>query len=174
MLVQVAKHTQAWLNLLGVGGPSRDEMFNFMNVTNKLASSEEVIDGRPDHSELVRIARIIYMINRRPPIRYHVTGQCYENYHLSKYICMHADLKSDSGLVYHGPLLHAPPAASLPQFYGEFAYRYVGGAIFYAGYFDQGIPSGECRISIEGKKNCYGMMRSFREDNDIVLSFTRS
>ena len=170
--LEIAKITQAWLYSIGVGGPTRDAMFNFMSATNKLASSEEVIDGRPDDSELSRLARIVYMINRKPPIHYHVTGHCYENCNLKKYICMHIDLGSDSGLVYHGPLLYAPPAASLPQFYGEFAYRYIGGSIYYAGYFNNGIPSGECRIAIEGKKNCYGKMRSFHENSDVLLRFS--
>ena len=169
-MYQIAKLAQAWL---GVGGLSRDEMFNFMNATNKLASSEDVVDGIPDDAEKSRLARIIYMISRKPPIHYHITGHCYENCKLNKYISTHLDLAKNSGLVYHGPLLYAPPSVSLPQFYGEFAYRYIGGSIYYAGYFHQGIPSGECRIAIEGKKNCYGTMRSFRKEAELVLLFSR-
>jgi hypothetical protein len=37
MLVQVAKYTQAWLNILGVGGPSRDEIVQLYECNQQVS-----------------------------------------------------------------------------------------------------------------------------------------
>jgi hypothetical protein len=156
---------------LNLGKPSRDKMFDFMTETDKRARANKSADGVPDKDDLSRISKVLYSINREAPVHWFIVGHCYENCSISKYISLHKDMGGESGLVYHGPMVKTHSRNALPHHYGEFAYRYVGGSIYYAGYFDHGIPSGECRVSIEGIKDCYGTMRGSNENGVIRLRF---
>jgi hypothetical protein len=151
---------------LNLGKPSKDEMFHFMTETDRRAKANKAVDGVPTKEDLSRLSRILRIINREAP-----EHSFFHNYS-NKYISLHQNIGENSGLVYHGLLVKTHPYDALPHQYGEFAYRYVNGSIYYAGYFDCGIPWGECRISIEGIKDCYGIMRGFGEHDKIKLSFS--
>ncbi|MBE9046714.1 hypothetical protein IQ255_20260 [Pleurocapsales cyanobacterium LEGE 10410] len=140
--------------------PSNEQMFQFMSETDSKAKADTLDDGIPDDKDLSRLSHIFRYIWKNP--------NGYRSYHdfSRKYLCLYQNMGKDSGLVYCGSMSN-----NIPQGYGEVAYRYVGGAIYYAGYFDNGFPCGECRFSIRGSKSCYGSIQTFVRDNKVKHSF---
>ncbi|MGK7896464.1 MAG: hypothetical protein AB4372_23315 [Xenococcus sp. (in: cyanobacteria)] len=136
-----------------------------MSETDKRAKANKAVDGIPNTDDLSRISHILYLIHRDVPTHYY-----FDNYS-NKYISLHKDIGYDTGLVSYAAIVKTNPYNGFLHGYAKFAYRYHAGSIFYEGFFDCGIPSGECRFSIEGIKDCYGIMNGVGEPDKLKLSF---
>ncbi|MCZ8066265.1 MAG: hypothetical protein ACK5QJ_07535 [Microcystis sp.] len=147
-----------------LGYPSKDEMFSFFNETDKKAQGGDV-SAVPTQDELKRLGKIIYIFQTQLPNHYWIDRFS------EKWLNLYQNLSPNSGLVYYGHLIKTHPSNALPHHYGEFAYRHNGGYLFYAGFFYLGIPSGECRLSINGKRSCYGQMTGNITGQNIALYF---
>jgi hypothetical protein len=162
-LVKMSVYIARGYNL---GKPSIDDMSEFMSTTDERAKPKNGVEGSPSSTDLERVSRIAHII------KYKKTQ--YFFHREDKYIALYQDIHTNSGLVYRGAFVseNGDPSRTLPHGYGEAAYRYVDGYVYYAGYFYLGVPSGECRLSLEGKKSCYGTINSRIDENgDISMSF---
>ncbi len=153
------------LDLFGSGYPSKDKMFKFFNETNTKAEGGN-LEATPNDKDLEGLARIMYIFLAQP--KHYLVDEFTQ-----KRLFLYQDINQNSGCVYYGSVGSANSSQYfVPHGYGEFAYRSaILGYIFYAGYFHLGIPSGECRFSINGERGCYGVMRGRIEDQELALNF---
>lgn len=141
-------------------------MFKFFNETNRKSEGGD-LEAIPNDNDLNSLRKMIYTFFEQP--KHYLIDE-----YTQKRLCLYRDITQNSGFVYYGYVGSANPSEGfVPHGYGEFAYRSaIMGCVFYAGYFHLGIPSGDCRFSINSKRGCYGVMRGSVLDREFVIDRT--
>jgi len=143
----------------------------FTQKQTKIADFHGNIDERASGGKVVktlesahlsRLERIIYILKVTQPLDYFPYG-------FGKFYAMYEEIGTHSGLVYNGDAIKISAIHALPHNYGEFSYLSRYGAMFFAGFFNMGIPVNECRVSIEGYGTWAGRIQATVEKNQVKL-----
>jgi hypothetical protein len=142
---------------------------NFHDNIEKRACNTDKSGMTLDSDHISRLERIVYILQAASALSYFP-------YSAYKFYVLHEEVGVHSGLVYDGSLtslISNGPFSyiyTVPHAYGEFSYLSRYGAIFFAGFFNIGLPEGECRVSIEDYGTCNGVMQSYKKNKQIKLA----